>query len=172
MNIVLIGFMGAGKTTIGRLLAKDLNRKFYDCDNLILQKMEMTIDQIFRLYGEIKFRAVETEILTKLTNLNNIIIATGGGAITRYRNIELIKKNGIVVYLYADLLVIYERIIKDKNKRPLLGKENTFNEMVKLITTREELYKKVADITIDTSTKTPDETLKEIKIKLKERKII
>ncbi|MFN7181547.1 MAG: shikimate kinase [Planctomycetota bacterium] len=169
MNIVLIGFMGAGKSTVGKLIAQKLKRKFYDCDELIVQKTELSIEEIFRLYGEIKFRTIETEVLKNLSRLEDVVIATGGGAITRYRNVELIKKNGVVIYLYADLLELYERIKKDKTKRPLVADKNFFNTMARLISQREELYDKIADIKIDTTVKTTQEVLRDIIKELKNR---
>lgn len=172
MNIVITGFMGSGKSTIGRLLAKKLGWKFYDCDDLIIQKTELSIDDMFRLYGEVKFRIVESDILSKLMKLDGVIIATGGGAITRYRNVEVIKRNGIVIYLFADITILYERIKKDRAKRPLLSKENYFNDMARLISMREDLYKKIADITIDTSDRLPQQSIKEITVKLKERRLV
>lgn len=172
MNIVLIGFMGAGKTTVGRLLAKELKRKFYDCDNLIVQKMELPIEEIFKVYGEIKFREVESEILSRLLKMDGVIIATGGGVITRYRNVEMIKKRGFVIYLFADALILYERLKKDRTKRPLLSNENYFYDMMKLILMRESIYKKVADVIVDTSSKSPQKVSSEIITKLREKKII
>ncbi len=172
MNIVLVGFMGAGKSTIGKLLSKEIKWRFYDCDELIMQKMELSIEEIIKLYGEVKFRVVESEVLSKLLKLDGVIIATGGGAITRYRNVELIKKKGIVIYLYADISVLHSRIQKDETKRPLLSQKNYFSEIIRLISMREELYKKVADITIDTSEKLPQEVVNEIKVKLKDKRIV
>lgn len=172
MNIVLVGFMGVGKTTVGKILAKELKWKFYDCDNLIIQKTELSIDDIFKLYGEAKFRVVESEILSKLLKLERVIIATGGGVITRYKNVELIKKRGIVIYLLADVLTLCERIKKDVTKRPLLYKGNYFHEIMKLISIRENLYKEVSDIVIDTANRLPEEVVKEIVMKLKKKKII
>ncbi len=174
VNIVLIGFMGSGKTSVGKKIAKDLKRKFYDCDELIAQKMELSIEDIFKKYGEIRFRSIETEVLTRLASLNDIVVATGGGAITRYRNVELIKKNGVVIYLYTDLLELYERIKKDKTKRPLLeiGEGDFFNNLARLVSQREELYAKIADIKIDTTNKSVEEVSKEIIKKLKNERYI
>ncbi len=174
MNVVLVGFMGSGKTTVGKLIGKYLKRRFYDCDELIAQKMELSLEEIFKRYGEIRFRSIETEVLNMLSKLNDIVIATGGGAITRYRNVELIKKNGVVIYLYTDLLELYERTKIDKTKRPLLVLEggNFFSNMARLVSQREELYTKIADIKIDTTNKSPKDVSEEIIRKLKERKYI
>ncbi|MGL5049041.1 MAG: shikimate kinase [Fusobacteriaceae bacterium] len=136
-NIALIGFMGSGKTTIGRQLAKALEMKFIDIDKMISMKEKKTIPEIFQEKGELYFRTLEREIIEEESRENNIVIATGGGAIVDNENIKNLKKSSYVVYLDTSLECIYERVKNGKN-RPLL------NDVENLFSTIEELYSKRA----------------------------
>ncbi|MGL4533605.1 MAG: shikimate kinase [Fusobacteriaceae bacterium] len=136
-NIALIGFMGSGKTTIGRQLAKALEMKFIDIDKMISMKEKKTIPEIFQEKGELYFRILEREIIEEESRENNIVIATGGGAIVDNENIKNLKKSSYVVYLNTSLECIYERVKNGKN-RPLL------NDVENLLSTIEELHSKRA----------------------------
>lgn len=136
-NIALIGFMGSGKTTVGRQLAKALEMKFIDIDKMISMKEKKTIPEIFQEKGELYFRNLEREIIEEESRENNIVIATGGGAIVDNENIKNLKKSSYVVYLNTSLECIYERVKNGRN-RPLL------NDVEDLLGTIEELHSKRA----------------------------
>ena len=127
MNIALVGMMGCGKTTIGKLIAKDLNFSFIDTDKLIVEKENRSINKIFEENGEEYFREIETSILIKTLNNDNQIISTGGGIIKKDENIKLLKEKSIVIYLKADDKTLYERVKNNNNGNKRLfsvGKNN------------------------------------------------
>jgi len=128
MKITLIGFMGAGKTTIGRLLSERLRMPFLDLDELVVEKVGMSIPEIFKKKGENKFRKIESSILEELLYQNrSFVLSTGGGTPTYLNNMELINQNSISVFLRTDFKTTWKRISSDEN-RPLvlLGKEKLF----------------------------------------------
>lgn len=159
-NIVLTGFMGAGKTTIGRELARRLHLKLVDIDEEIEMDQKMTITDIFRIYGEQYFRDIETALIKKFSRENNIIISTGGGAVLRDENIEALKENGIIFCLNASAETILERTGNSKD-RPLLKVENPKEKINELLAYRRPFYEK-AGIMIETDGKSPLELVKEI----------
>lgn len=118
-NIVLIGFMGTGKSTVGRRLAQALSWNFVDTDAEIGDVTELSVSEIFRRYGETRFRSEESIVVTRLAQTEEIVIATGGGTVLNPINWEVLAQNGIIVSLYAPLEVILQRI-GHKNDRPLL----------------------------------------------------
>jgi shikimate kinase len=148
-NIVLIGFMGTGKTAVGKRLATILNREFLDSDYEIEAVTGMSISQLFNKYGEVRFRSEERLIIQRLAEKKNVIIATGGGAILEPENIRLLAQNGILICLTARPEIIYERV-KKRSNRPLLKKGDLYTRIVELMKEREELYK-CADFCLDTS---------------------
>jgi shikimate kinase len=148
-NIFLVGPMGVGKTTIGRYLARVLGRKFYDSDREIESRTGVSIPVIFEIEGEAGFRQREYRIIAELTQLNNIVLATGGGAVLAAENRRELAQRGTVVYLYAPLEQLYRRTARDDN-RPLLQTENPLERLKCLLEEREPLYREVADITIKT----------------------
>ncbi len=152
-NIVLTGFMGAGKTTIGKVLAKSLGRNLVDIDSEIEKDSGMKITEIFASMGEAKFRDMETEMAAKLSTLSNLVISTGGGIVLREKNIELLRGNGIVVNLLAAPEIIYARLTGAKD-RPLLDVEDPLARIKELLAFRRPFYQN-ADIVIDTDEKTP-----------------
>lgn len=158
--IYLVGPMGAGKTTIGKLLAKQLNREFIDCDWYICEQTGAEISWIFAKEGEAGFRERETKALEELTELPKIIMATGGGAVTQEKNRELLKK-GLVIYLRANVETQLARTKKDKN-RPLLQNDNPKAVLEALFEQRDPLYYEVADIVIPTGRLYPKQMLQEI----------
>lgn len=141
--------MGAGKTTIGVQLAKILNRKFYDSDKEIENRTGANIPLIFELEGEEGFRKRETSVIADLANMRNIVMATGGGAVLKAENRILLKENGLVIYLKADIEHLFERTSKDKN-RPLLQTDDPRQKLKEILEHREPLYEEVADLVIKT----------------------
>jgi shikimate kinase len=149
-NIFLIGPMGAGKTTIGRQLARELNMPFYDSDRVIEEHTGANIPLIFDLEGEEGFRKREQAAIDELTRMKNIVLATGGGAVLREDNRRHLSERGTTFYLYTDLDSLLERTRKDKN-RPLLHAEESPEVILKrLMEERDPLYRKTADHIINT----------------------
>ncbi|MGA1846743.1 shikimate kinase [Deferribacter abyssi] len=160
MNIYLIGFMGTGKTTVGKILAKKLGKKFYDLDELIEKKVGKTIRDIFIDDGEEQFRKIETEVLKDVAAGRDYVIATGGGLLTTVGNYEVMKESGVVITLAASAESIYERL-KDDKSRPLLMVDNVIDEIKRLMFERAPLYIK-ADYIVDTSDVPPEKVVDEI----------
>lgn len=142
-NIILIGMPGSGKTMIGRLLSERLEKKFIDIDGLIEKQEGYTINELFR-HGEEYFRNLETEAVLALEKEEALIISTGGGTVKRVRNMESLKKNGIVVYIDRPIKNITGDI--DASTRPLLSKGT--DRLVQLYAERHDLYKKYSDFTV------------------------
>jgi 3-dehydroquinate synthase len=141
--------MGAGKTTVGRALAKKLNKRFIDSDHEIEARSGVSIPVIFEIEGEASFRQREAEAIRSLTAQQGIVLATGGGAVLRPENRELLKSRGTVIYLRASVSHILQRTGRDKN-RPLLQTADPAKRLEQLTREREPLYREVADIIIDT----------------------
>jgi shikimate kinase len=148
-NIIFVGLMGAGKTTVGRLLAKHLNKTFYDTDQEIERRTGVTIPYIFEVEGEIGFRRRESQMIQELAELENVVLATGGGAVLSKENRELIKGAGTVIYLRANVHELWLRTRNDKN-RPLLQNNNPRAKLDELFTLRDPLYVEVATHIVDT----------------------
>jgi len=154
LNIILIGFRGAGKTTIGRMIAQRLNKKFVDADEYLERKEGKTVKDIFAEGGEKLFREIETRIIAELCQLDNRVVATGGGAILREENVRALKKSGIVILLDADINTIYKRIHKNaatEQRRPSLTSKSAYEEIEYLLEYRRPLYDKAADFVISTA---------------------
>jgi len=141
--------MGAGKTTIGKQLAQQLGREFYDSDREIEQHTGADIPLIFELEGEAGFRKREKNMIHELTKKKDIVLATGGGAILDPENREQLKMHGFVVYLNAPLSQLINRTSRDKN-RPLLQTENPHKKMEEILAVRDPLYREVADVIVET----------------------
>jgi len=148
-NIYLVGLMGAGKTTIGRQLAKSLGLPFYDSDKAIEESTGVDIPTIFEFEGEQGFRDREQKMLQQLTELKGIVLATGGGAILRQENRDILKENGIIIYLQCSIDRIMERTRRD-TQRPLLKTANPKERIEQLYKEREPLYLNCADLVVDT----------------------
>ncbi len=148
-NIYLIGPMGAGKTTIGRLLAKSLGVGFVDSDKQIEVRTGVSIPMIFEYEGEAGFRKREAEVLAELAEMDGVVMATGGGSILLPENRDLIRRHGFVVYLHCPVDKQMERTHKDSN-RPLLNTDNPRQKLQDLFGIREPIYRSLADLVIDT----------------------
>jgi shikimate kinase len=160
-SIVLIGFMGTGKSSVGRRLADATGWPRYDIDAMIATALGMRISDIFSHLGQERFRAEETAILEKLETRVRSIIVTGGGAILRPENVARLRELGTVVCLTADLDTLLERLGRRSN-RPLLQTENPAETVEKLLQEREPLYQEAADLTIDTTALSHDEVARSI----------
>jgi shikimate kinase len=148
-NIYLIGLMGAGKTTVGRQLARSLKYPFYDSDKVIEEHTGVDIPTIFEFEGEQGFRQREQKIIKELTELKGIVLATGGGAVLLEKNRRSLMTNGFVVYLQCSVDKILQRTRRD-TQRPLLQTKDRRQKMQRLFLERNPLYLECADFTIDT----------------------
>ncbi len=146
-NIVLCGFMGCGKSTVGKNLARKTGRKFLDMDSCIEEKAGMSISRIFEEFGESGFRDMEHEVCKELASLSGLVIASGGGAFTFKRNIEVFKGKDTIVLIDVPLDIIKFRLRNDKT-RPLLQRPDKDKAMKELYEKRLPLYKAAADITV------------------------
>jgi len=148
-NIFLVGLMGAGKTTVGRVLAKRFGKTFYDCDHEIERRTGVKIPVIFDIEGENGFRAREAAALRDLVTLQNIVLATGGGAVLLADNRHVLAAHGTVVYLRASPADLWQRTRHDRN-RPLLQTHDPRAKLEHLFIERDPLYREVAALTVDT----------------------
>ncbi|HBQ86788.1 MAG TPA: shikimate kinase [Syntrophomonas sp.] len=160
-NIVLIGFMGTGKSSAGYRLAQKLKREFIDTDREIERITGMPISQLFKLHGEIRFRSEEELVAKKLQTRTNMVIATGGGIILNPNNIKYLKENGILICLDASPEDIFSRVSRKKGARPLLRNHFSIEGIRKLIEDRESLYS-CADFRVDTSGREINEVVDDI----------
>ncbi len=161
MNIFLIGPMGVGKTTIGRYLAKNLHKEFYDSDHVIEERAGADIPWIFDVEGEASFREREAVVIGELTQLQDIVLATGGGAVITSQNREALAARGVVVYLHASIDQLIKRTSHLK-KRPLLLHHNPRDVFKMLQEHREKLYRELADYVFDTDSGSPVNIAKQI----------
>ncbi len=159
-NIYLVGFMGTGKTVVGKLLAKKLSRKCFDLDKLIEDKEGVSIPEIFSRNGEAYFRRLEKEALKKASNDKEVVVSCGGGVILDKDNIKLMKKTGMLVCLNAAPKVILKRISGNKG-RPLLNVDNPLKRIELLLKMRAPFYAE-ADKTVNTSQLTIKEVVAKI----------
>ena len=158
-NVILVGFMGAGKSSCGRLLARRLNRCFVETDDMIVAKDGRSIPEIFRAEGEARFRELEAEALEALKLKSGDVIATGGGFACREGRMEALRELGIVVWLGGDLVQLYERA-RRLGQRPMLD-GRPFEAIEALYREREPYYRK-ADLMVDTAAQTPDQVVARI----------
>lgn len=165
-NIVLTGFMGTGKTIVGKKLSRLLNMELIDVDSEIEKSENMTINEIFKRFGESRFREIETEMIKRLSEKNNVIISTGGGAVLKKENVDALRKNGVIVCLLATPETILKRTSHTAN-RPLLKVEDPLKKIKELLDYRKPFYEK-ADIMIDTEGKTPSQIAEELVEKIRQ----
>ena len=164
-NIILIGAMGAGKTTIGRQIAKILGFEFFDSDREIEEKTGASIPLIFELEGEEGFRKREQDVIADLCNKTHIVLATGGGAILKKQNQQVLKRSGTIVYLCADIDDLLERTSKEKN-RTLLQTDDPRTKLKNILIERGPIYRELADIILTTNKMTVYAAVKELEDRL------
>ena len=160
-RLFIVGPMGVGKTTVGKLLASELGLRFLDSDREIEKRTGTNISWIFDVEGEKGFRDREQQVLEELANEDNVVIATGGGSVLRERNRENLKTRGLVIYLNADLALLVKRT-KDETKRPLLKGKDPKKVLEKILRERRSLYKEVSDIEINVAEKSSKNTVVKI----------
>lgn len=160
-NVFLVGMMGAGKTTVGRLLARRLKRAFFDSDHEVERRCGVKIAVIFDIEGEAGFRARESAVLAQLAAQQDVVLATGGGAVLAEANRRLLAAGGSVVYLHAPPAALYERVRQDRN-RPLLATPDPLARMRELYSMRDPLYREVADIVVDTGRQSVQDLAREV----------
>lgn len=147
-NVYLVGLMGAGKTTIGRTLARRLEKQFVDSDHEVEARTGVPIPTIFEIEGETGFRKREAQVIAELTECDGLVMATGGGAVLNPDSRDLLKAHGFVVYLDVPPETLYERVRHDRN-RPLLRVADPLGKLRELHTQRDPFYREVADLVID-----------------------
>ena len=165
MNIVLIGYRCCGKTTVGRLLARDLEGEFLDTDRLIEEKIGISIHSHVSQNGWRDFRRVEREVVEEIASKDNVVIATGGGTVIDQENVSTLRKNGWVVWLDTGVPVIRERM-KNAQKsgewRPSLSGADPLDEIDQILQERKPLYEHASDYTVDTNGQSPQEVVQVI----------
>jgi shikimate kinase len=164
-NIFLVGLMGAGKTSVGRLLAKRLGKHFLDCDHEIEARTGVRVPVIFEIEGEDGFRAREAQVLDAVTAMHDIVLATGGGAVLRPENRAALSTRGFVIYLRAQPRDLWQRTRHDRN-RPLLQTEDPLGRLQELYEFRDPLYREVADLVVDTGRQSVSVLIEQLLLRL------
>ena len=165
-SIVLVGMMGAGKSSVGVCLRRRTSLKLFDTDEIVTSKFGMPISEILSKHGENKFREAETEALQALVMSEPVVIVTGGGIVLREENLDFLKQLGVVVWLEADEKTLFKRASRTGD-RPLLRRKNPRKAFTQMLRARLPLYAKIADIRVDTSALTDEEVAVAILTKLK-----
>ncbi|MBZ9559420.1 MULTISPECIES: shikimate kinase AroK [Modicisalibacter] len=160
-NLYLVGPMGAGKSTIGRLLAAELQRDFFDSDHEIQARCGADIPWIFDIEGEAGFREREVQMIDELTGLSEIVLATGGGAVMNETNRRALRERGTVIYLYTTVDQQLKRTAKDRN-RPLLRNKDPRAVLTGLFELRDPLYRATADLVVKTDRRGPRSVVNEV----------
>ena len=160
-NLFLIGFMGAGKSTVAKQLAKKMNMTLVEMDQRIVDEQQMSINEIFAQYGEKHFRDIESELVVKLGEEGNCIVSCGGGVVVRAENTANMKQHGKIVYLTASPETIYQRV-KNGKDRPILNGHMNVEYIAELMAKRADLYDGAADIKIATDGKNIEKICEEI----------
>ena len=155
-NIVLIGIMGSGKTTLGKIIAEKTGMEFIDTDEMVIQRVGKQIGEIFEEHGEAYFRDIEAEIVEEVSKKENCVISTGGGVVLRDENVDSLKRTGVMFFLTASPMTLWERVKGDK-LRPLLKGDNVIGVLKRVLTARLPLYEQ-ADYTINTEN-SPEKTV-------------
>lgn len=161
-NIVLVGFMATGKTSLGLFLSKKLGKKLFNTDDLIEKKSKKTISYIFKQDGEIHFRELEIQAVKKASRMNGVIIDCGGGVVLNKINIDRLRENGVIFLLTAKPEKILERENRQKGARPLLLKKDKIRAIKELLSFRKPFYQMAYDYTIDTTNLSIEEVGKKI----------
>ncbi|ANF56992.1 shikimate kinase AroK [Halotalea alkalilenta] len=165
LNIFLIGPMGTGKSTIGRLLAAELQRPFFDSDHEIERRCGCDIPWIFDVEGEAGFRAREAQVIDDLSTQQGVVLATGGGAVTHPESRRLLRERGTVIFLRTSVEQQLKRTARDRN-RPLLQCEDPGRKLRELFEVREPLYRATADLVISTERRSPRSVVNDIRRQL------
>ena len=160
-NIFIIGSMGSGKTSIGKILAKNNHLSFLDTDHEIIRSCGYSIPDIFEKFGEEHFRNLETEQLRKMDAIENHVISTGGGIILKDDNKKLMKDLGIIIFLDINIDSQVDRV-KNRKNRPLLSNKNLKDNLLSLKEIRDPIYKKISNYIIDVSGKERNQVISEI----------
>ena len=166
-NIFLVGLMGAGKSTIGKQLARELGKQFRDSDSEIEKRTGVSIDVIFDIEGEQGFRQRETRILKELVEERGIVLATGGGAILALENRQLLSDNGLIIYLKASAEHLAGRVKLDR-RRPLLQTGDKLAKIRELMTQRDPVYQQLADLVVETNNRSIPRVVREISKMIKQ----
>ena len=166
-NIFLVGLMGAGKSTIGRQLARELGKQFRDSDSEIEKRTGVNIDVIFDIEGEQGFRRRETRMLKELVEERGIVLATGGGAVLASENRQLLRDNGLVIYLKASAEHLAGRVKLDR-RRPLLQSGDKLAKIRELMTQRQPVYQQLADVVVETNNRSIPRVVREINKMIKQ----
>jgi shikimate kinase len=167
-SVFLVGLMGAGKTTVGRLLARRLKLRFYDSDHEVERRCGVKIPVIFEIEGEAGFRSREQQAIAELTALHGIVLATGGGAVVDEDNRRRLGVGGTVVYLNARPEDLYDRVRHDRN-RPLLATADPLGRLRALHAERDPLYRSIADLVVETGAQSVQVLTRELLDKLEEQ---
>jgi shikimate kinase len=167
-NIFLVGLMGAGKTTVGRQLAAELGKTFHDSDQEIERRTGVRISLIFEIEGEAGFRMREQQVVDQLTQLSDVVVATGGGAVLAPSNREHLASRGLVIYLHGQPRDLWQRMRYDKS-RPLLQNTDPLEKLQSLYQQRDPLYREIADIVVDTGRQRARTLLVQLLPQLRER---
>jgi shikimate kinase len=167
-NIYLVGMMGAGKTTVGRQLARRLKKRFADSDKEIEARTGVRIPVIFEIEGELGFRRRESQVLRELASDHGVVVATGGGAVLDPGNRACLTGSGLVVYLCVPPQVLWDRTRHDKN-RPLLQVEDPRGRIEQLYVQRDPLYREIADIIVEGGFSAPGQVVKSLERQIRQR---
>jgi len=165
-SIVLIGMMGAGKSSVGRCLHRRTRLALHDTDEIVTSKFGMSIPEVFAEHGERKFREAETEALRRVRTEGQTIIITGGGIVLRKENLAILKRLGVIVWLDGDEETLFARAFRKRN-RPLLQTKNPRKAFSQILASRRSLYANIANIRVDTSVLTDEEVAVAILAKLR-----
>lgn len=166
-NVFLIGMMGAGKTTAGRIIARREKRDFHDSDQEVERRCGVKIPVIFEIEGEAGFRAREAAAIAELTALEDIVLATGGGAVLAQANRRNLASRGTVIYLRAQPPALFERVRQGKN-RPLLATANPLARLEEIYAERDPLYREIADLVVDTGRQSVQSLARQLLAQLRE----
>ncbi len=167
-NIALIGFMGMGKTAVGKVLAQKLGREFIELDSLIEQRTGKSITDIFQQEGEIAFRELEIEVTKEVAQRKNLVIACGGGLVLNKINVDRLRQSSVMVLLTASPDIILRRTLRDGETRPMLYASDKVKRIRELLVFRNPFYQRAADIKIDTYRLDVESVADEIMERLKE----
>lgn len=173
MNLVLIGYRAAGKTTVGRRLSVSLRKVFVDTDDLIEEHQGTHIGEIVKFHGWDYFRAIERKVISEISNHDDLIIAPGGGAVLEPENVKALRRNGFIIWLKADVQVLLKRMAKDSRTatgRPSLTGKGALEEIKDVLAHREGLYERASEVQVDTSVLDVDGVVNNVISILEERR--